>query len=139
MITMEKHEISIFERKRIADLYKRLSDIEISIKDERRKLWQIEKGWQEDYTVCDRMEILSMDIAGYVSQITSKGYTRQEPKEAIKHLHKLSIFDIDCLIEWYPSAGEEYPKIKHFFELLDYIRLLTLEYLEKYCIQESRE
>ena len=136
---MEKHEIEFFERTRISELYQRLSAIETSMKDERRQLWRSEKECQEDYTVCDRLEILSMDISGYVSQITSEGYTRQEPEEVIKHLHKLSIFDVECIVQWYPSAAEEYPKIKQFFELLDYIRLLTLQYVEKYNLPESRQ
>lgn len=42
---------------------------------------------------------------------------------------QLSIFDIDCIVDWYRNLGDEYPKIKQFFELLDYIRLLILKYI----------
>ena len=51
----------------------------------------------------------------------------------------LSIFDSDCIVDWYRSSGDEYPKIKQFFELLDYIRLLTLEYVERYQLVEVQQ
>ncbi len=42
-------------------------------------------------------------------------------------------------MKWYLSAEEEYPKIKQYFELLDYIRLLTLEYIERYRLKEQAQ
>lgn len=134
---MERIETETFEQKRIAELMDRLFDHQKSLRDERKKLWQIEKESEEQYTVLDRLEVLYMFIAGYVSQIATKGYTRQEPHEVISHLHQLSIFNVDCIIKWYPTAEQEYPKIKQFFELLDYIRLLTLDYVQRYRLQEK--
>lgn len=97
---MERTETEIFEQKRIAELFDRLLEHEKSTKDERRKLWDSEERLQEQYyTVLDRMEVISMFIAGYVSQITTKGYTRQEPQEVISHLYKLSIFNVKCIMK----------------------------------------
>jgi hypothetical protein len=136
---MKQDETETFERNRIAQLLDRLLEHQRSIKEERRKLWHSEKGSQEQYTVLDRLDILSADIIGYASGIASKGYTVQEPNEVINHLHRLSIFNVECIMNWYTSAEEEYPKIKHYFELLDYIRLLTLEYIERYRLKESAQ
>jgi hypothetical protein len=133
---MEKSEAELFKRNRLAELKNRLFAYERAMKDERRKLWEAEKESEQEYTVWSQLELLSTYIAGYVSQIVSVGYTRQKPQEAIAHLHQLSIFDVDCIVDWYRSSGEEYPKIKQFFELLDYIRLLTLEYIERYRLLE---
>ena len=137
VIAMERSEVEVFEQKRLTELFERLLEDEKSTKEERRKLWQSERDSQGEYKVWDRMEILGMDIAGYVSQITTKGYTRQEPHEVINHLHRLSIFNVECIMKWYLTAAEEYPKIKHYFELLDYIRLLTLDYIQRYMLQEE--
>lgn len=71
---MDRHEIEAFEQNRIAELMDRLSEYGRTIKDECRKLRQIEKGSQEEYVVWDRLEVLSTYIAGYVSQVTTKGY-----------------------------------------------------------------
>lgn len=134
---MERCKAETFEQNRLAELESRLYAQKKSTRDERHKLWESEKGSQEEYVVWDRMEVLSTYIAGYVSQIATKGYTRQEPYEVISHLHRLSIFDVECIMKWYPTAEEEYPKIKEFFELLDYIRLLTLDYVQRYLLKEE--
>ncbi len=133
---MERSKLEIFERNRIAEIKSHLFTHERAMKDEIHKLWQIDKESEEERTVWREMEPLSTYIFGYVSQIATKGYTRQEPHEAIKHLHQLSIFNRECIMKWYPTAAQEYPKIKHYFELLDYIRLLTIDYIQHYRLQE---
>lgn len=134
---MERYKAETFEQNRLAELMSRLLEHQKSTKDERGRLWESEKGSQEEYQVWDRMEVLSMYIAGYVSQITTRGYTRQEPQEVISHLHRLSIFNVESIMKWYPSTAQKYPKIKQYFELLDYIRLLTLNYIQRYRLQEE--
>jgi hypothetical protein len=133
---MDKYEIELFEKQRIAELLNLLKEHGRSIKEERRKLWHSEKYLQEAYKVWDRLEIFSADIIGYVSGINSKDYRLNEAEKVINHLHRLSIFDVECIRKWYPTAAEEYPKIKHYFELLDYIRLLSLDYIQRYQLQE---
>jgi hypothetical protein len=136
---MEQSKAEVFERNRLSELKTRLFAYEKSMKDERRKLWESEKESEQEYTVWSQLELLTTYISGYVSQIADRGYTRQKPQEAISHLHQLSIFDVDCIVNWYRDSGDEYPKIKQFFELLDYIRLLTLEYIERYRLLEPTE
>lgn len=109
------------------------------MKEERRKLWNSEKGSQEEYVVWDRLEILSADIIGYISGIGSENYRLKDPKKAVEHLHRLSIFNVECIRKWYPSAAQEYPKIKQYFELLDYIRLLAINYIQRYLLQEPQQ
>lgn len=135
---MEHSEIETFERNRIAELLNRLLEQEkfTNMKGERSKLWKNEDRLQ-DYTVLDRLDILSADIIGYVSGITSNPYSMKEPEKVINHLHKLSLFNLECILKWYPSATEEYPKIKQYFELLDYIRLLTIDYIQRFWLQKS--
>lgn len=134
---MEKHEIALFERKRIAELLRRLKEHGRTIKDERARLWHIEKGSPEPYVVWERLEMLSAGIIGYVPESASEDYRLKDPKKVVSHLHKLSIFNVECIMKWYPTAAEDYPKIKHYFELLDYIRLLTLDYIQQYMLQEE--
>lgn len=135
---MERSEAELFRRNRLAELKNRLFAYEKAMKDERRKLWETEKESEQEYTVWSQLELLSTYILGYVSQIITSGCTRQEPRQALDHLHQLSIFDVDCIVSWYRSSGDEYPKIKQFFELLDYIRLLSLEYVERYQLLEMQ-
>jgi hypothetical protein len=135
---MEPWEIEGFERNRIAELLSRLLEQEkfTNMKGERSKLWDSEDRSQ-NYTVLDRLDILCADIIGYVSGITSKPYPIKEPEKVINHLYRLSIFNVECIMNWYPSVAEEYPKIKQYFELLDYVRLLTINYIQRYQLLET--
>jgi hypothetical protein len=133
---MERNETEIFEQNRIAELKSRLDEHERTIKEERRKLWHAESGSQEP-VVWETLKVVSTYIAGYVSQVTTEGYKIENPPEVIIHLHKLSIFNVKCIMKWYPSAENEYPKIKQYFELLDYIRLLILDFIQRYRLPES--
>ena len=134
---MTTRQKEIFERQRFSELKQRLLLQEQQLKEERHQIWLREKKSTQEYTVWERLEMLSTDILGYVSQIASKGYTRQQPNEVIKHLHNLSVFEIDCIANWYSTEANDYPKTKQYFELLDYIRLLTLEYIERYLLVKA--
>ena len=134
---MDKNQTELFERKRIAELLNHLKEHGRTMKEERRKLWDSEKDSQGPYFVWDRLEILSADIIGYISRIDSENYRLKDPQKAINHLHKLSIFDVECIMKWYPTAAQEYPKIKQYFELLDYIRLLALDFIKQYLLQKE--
>ena len=131
---MNKSEKELFERQRFSELKKRLLAQEKEVKPERHQLWLKEKESIKEETVWDRLELFSSDILGYVSQIASRGYTIQSPNEVVAHLHQLNIFERDCIIDWYYSDADNYPKIKQYFELLNYVRLLTLEYIEQFIL-----
>lgn len=131
---MNKLEKELFERQRFSELKKRLFAKEKEIKKERHQLWLKEKESLKEETVWDTLELFSTDILGYVSQIAFQGYTLQSPDEVVRHLHKLNIFERDCIRDWYDSDADNYSQIKQYFELLDYIRLLTLEYIEQFIL-----
>lgn len=134
---MKKLDKELFERQRFYELKKRLLIEEKALKKERHFLWLQETESIKEDTVWERLELVSTDILGYVSQIASKGNTSQSPSLVIAHLHQLKIFEIDCIIDWYSSEENKFPKIKQYFELLDYVRLLTLEYMEQFVLLKA--
>lgn len=134
---MNKSKKELSSRQRFSELKQRLLNEEKALKKERHHLWLMEKELSQEETVWDRLELLSTDILGYVSQIASRGYTSQNPLEVIAHLHKLNLFEIDCITDWYYTESEEYPKLKKYFELLDYVRLLTLEYVDQFLLLQA--
>ncbi len=134
---MNKSKKELSSRQRFSELKQRLLNEEKALKKERHHLWLMEKELSQEETVWDRLELLSTDLLGYVSQIAYRGYTSQNPLEVIAHLHKLNLFEIDCIIDWYYTEYEEYPKLKKYFELLDYVRLLTLEYIDQVLLLQA--
>lgn len=124
---MTEVQIDQLKRQRLTELKSRLLAQEKALADERHHLWLREKNHSSEYQVWERLECLTTDILGYLTQIVSKGFTRQSPEMAIAHLYQLSIFETDCIANWYLSEADNYPKIKQYFELLDYVRLLILQ------------
>lgn len=135
---MEDYKTIFFDKDRISELLERLTQCEQSSAHERRKLWDLIKE-SKTFTFMFDLELLTSDIRGYVSQIAWRGYTRQEPFEAITGLDKLRVFDVECIMNWYYSSANEYPGTKMYCELLDYLKLLTLEFIFIYRLPDKPE
>ncbi|MBC6480970.1 MAG: hypothetical protein GDA56_27550 [Hormoscilla sp. GM7CHS1pb] len=133
---MNMADMELFERQRMTDLKNRLFSHERGMQSERHRLWLSEKDANEEYPVWEQLERLSAVILGYVSQITSTGYTVQPAREVVEHLHSLSSFEVESVVKWYYTAASDYPKIQQYFELLDYLRLLALSYVERHQLEK---
>jgi hypothetical protein len=82
----------------------------------------------EEFTVLEEIELLTVNLRGYASQIQARGWIDNE-KETIKILQSMQILAIPSIAKLYFETKEEYPKIKAYLQKLDYLRLLILEYL----------
>ncbi|WP_375472885.1 hypothetical protein [uncultured Nostoc sp.] len=49
---------------------------------------------------------------------------------AITHLQQLQVFPSSTIAQFYAQARWQYPKVQTYLQMLDYLRLLTLEYLQ---------
>lgn len=85
--------------------------------------------WEEsqNFTILGVIEIFTTDIRGYASQVINSDIL-ETPQEISGNLDKLKIFDIPYFSDWYFSHESSYPKIKHYIEFLNYLRLLIIEY-----------
>ncbi|MGH8000191.1 MAG: hypothetical protein ACREPR_12345, partial [Brasilonema sp.] len=96
---------------------------------ERQKL----ELWEEpkDFTILGVIEMFTTDIRGYASQVMNHDIL-ENPQEIVENLQKLQIFNISYVAEWYFTAEDSYPLIKHYIEKLNYLRLLIIEYIMLY-------
>lgn len=86
--------------------------------------------WEEnqEFSVLGTIEVLTDDIRGYSFQIINNNCIATS-QEILNELNKLKIFEIPEFIEWYFTPEFDYPKMKHYAETLNYLRLLIIEYL----------
>jgi hypothetical protein len=84
---------------------------------------------QEDFTFLEKMEILTIDLRGYASQIKARGYI-ENAQSAREQLQKMRIFNIPIIAHLYFNFDHDYPEIKDYLRMLDYLRLLIIEYLQ---------
>ncbi|UKO97409.1 hypothetical protein [Nostoc sp. UHCC 0870] len=83
---------------------------------------------ETEFTLLEEIELLTTDIRGYASQIKARGYI-ENTQQAIKKLKQKRVFDVPSISQLYLHNSHEYENIKSYLRMLDYLRLLILEYL----------
>ncbi len=83
---------------------------------------------QDEFSSLEEIELLTTDIRGYASQIKTRGYINN-PSIVIAKLQKMRIFDITQISRFYFDNQINLPVFKAYLRMLDYLRLLILEYL----------
>jgi hypothetical protein len=97
-------------------------------KEERKKIASLLVQSDDEFTVLEELELLTVDIRGYASQILVIGRLENQ-HQAIAHLHSLAVVDIPVIAQFYLEVSNDYPQIKAYIRTLDYMRSLLLEYL----------
>jgi hypothetical protein len=77
------------------------------------------------------IEVLAVDIGGYVSQLIHSGTVVQPRQQAIQDLRRFKILD-DPSVAWlyHQDRAEAYPHLKRYVELLERLRREALALLE---------
>jgi hypothetical protein len=60
----------------------------------------------------------------------------ENPDQAIADLQRCRLFDVPSIAQFYQDARSRYPQTYAYIELLDYLRLLVLEYLSMQLIMQ---
>jgi hypothetical protein len=70
-----------------------------------------------------------VSIRGYASQSEARAGI-QHREEAIADLHRLRVFDRSAIAQFYDETRARYLQMRAYIRMLDYLRLLLLEYLQ---------
>ena len=98
-------------------------------KSDRKEIAQKYLGSEEEFSFLEELELVTVSICGYASQIeTSGGVEIRE--EAIANLHQLWVFDRSAIAQFYDETRSGYLQMRSYIRMLDYLRLLVLEYLQ---------
>ncbi|MBE9205888.1 hypothetical protein IQ244_05035 [Nostoc sp. LEGE 06077] len=97
-------------------------------KSERQAIAHQLSASETEFTLLEEIELLTTDIRGYGSQIKARGYI-ENPQQAIEQLKQKRVFDVPSISQLYLHNSYEYENIKSYLRMLDYLRLLILEYL----------
>ena len=86
--------------------------------------------WEEnqEFSILGILEMLTDNIRGYAFQVINNN-SLENAQEILNELQKLKIFEIPEFTEWYFSPEFDYPQSKHYVEMLNYLRLLIIEYI----------
>jgi hypothetical protein len=97
-------------------------------KSERQEIAAKFPAPDDEFSVLEELELLTVNIRGYASKIQVKGEIENQ-QQAVDNLNKLAVFDIPAIAQFYFGSNGEYQGTKAYLQMLDYLRLLMLEYL----------
>ncbi len=118
-------------RNYINHLLKQLTVDYQNTKQERKEIASLSPASEEEFTILEEIELLTSDIRGYASQIQARGWVENE-QEAIERLETMRVFDVRAIAQFYFTTDGDYQHMKAYIRMLDYLRLLILEYLRSY-------
>ncbi|MEM9213347.1 MAG: hypothetical protein AAGD25_03285 [Cyanobacteria bacterium P01_F01_bin.150] len=117
------------QRDYITQLFQELTTAYADLKTEISHIASHYPAPEDEFSFLEELELVVMSICGYVKQVQSS-MTVKRLDDAIAHLQSLQVFAIPVIAQFYRTESDRYPKMKRYLQLLDYLRLLTLEYLQ---------
>ena len=110
-------------------LLTQLSETYPSLQSEMAQISDQYPGTDEDFSFLEELELWLVNICGYAEQVQKNGQIKQSAT-AINHPKQLRIFASPIFVRFHAEAQDTYPKLQNYLQTLDYLRLLTLEYLQ---------
>lgn len=117
------------QKEYLAWLLEQLTIADRNSSQERKAIAKQYPGSDEEFALLEELELLTVNIRGYASQIKLMGRVENLQK-AMQDLPKLSVFNVPIVARFYVEQRSPYPQTKMYLQLLDYLRLLVLEYLQ---------
>lgn len=99
-----------------------------NIQPERRLIAVNFPASEDEFSILEEIELLTVKIRGYASQIQVRDKI-DNPQLAIEDLKNLTIFDIPAIADFYFGSDGEYQRMKVYLQKLDYLQLVMIEYL----------
>lgn len=123
-----QHKLEI-QKDYVAWLLEELTIAYQNSSQERKAIAKQYPGSEEEFALLEELELLTVNIRGYASQIKLTGEV-ENCQKAINELPQLSVFNVPIVARFYVEQRSPYPQTKMYIQLLDYLRLLVLEYLQ---------
>lgn len=98
-------------------------------KSERKEIADSYVFSEEEFSFLEELELVTVSIRGYASQIERRAGVENR-EQSIADLHQLRVFDRSAIAQFYAETRSGYLQMRSYIRMLDYLRLLVLEYLQ---------
>ncbi|MEM8502722.1 MAG: hypothetical protein AAF716_06165 [Cyanobacteria bacterium P01_D01_bin.1] len=133
---MESSEALDVQKKHVSQVLKQLADDYQQTRDERRALALAGSDDDIEFTLLEELELLTVSIRGLGLQFASSTSVN-DSRETVAQMKRLKVFDVPIVAQFYFDDSIGFDRLKLYISLLDYLRLLVLEYLEVSMTTES--
>ena len=116
-------------KRNISQLLSQLTNTYQNTRSERKEIVTQFPPETEEFSLLEEIELLTVNLRGYASQIavTSQVINKDE---VISQLQAMRVFSVSQVGQFYFNNNGKYEQIKNYIRMLDYLRLLLLEYLQ---------
>ncbi|MBD2569367.1 hypothetical protein [Anabaena lutea] len=116
-------------KRNIAQLLSQLTNIYQNTRSERKEIATQFPPENEEFSLLEEIELLTVNLRGYASQIAATGDIVNK-EQVISQLQAMRVFSITQIGKFYFNNNGKYEQMKDYIRTLDYLRLLLLEYLQ---------
>lgn len=124
------------QKKHIAQVLAQLTTDYQQAKAERQALANQPFNETAEFSLLEELELLTVSIRGFGSQFIAPTGLSNQP-EVVAQLKQLRAFDVPSIAQFYFDTSVESERLKLYVSLLDYLRLLILEYLQTSTAEEA--
>ena len=116
-------------KKNIIQLLSQLTNTYQNTRSERKEIVTQFPPENEEFSLLEEIELLTVNLRGYASQIAANSQIINKD-QVISQLQAMRVFSVSPIDKFYFSNNGKYEQIKNYIRMLDYLRLLLLEYLQ---------
>ena len=116
-------------KRNISQLLSQLINTYQNIRSERKEIVTQVPPENEEFSLLEEIELLTVNLRGYASQIASENQITKKD-QMISQLQAMRVFSVSPIGQFYFNNNGKYEQIKNYIRMLDYLRLLLLEYLQ---------
>jgi hypothetical protein len=116
-------------KKNISQLLSQLTNTYQNTRSERKEIATQFSPENEEFSLLEEIELLTVNLRGYASQVTATGQILNK-EQVISQLQGMRVFSVTSIGKFYFSSNDKYEQMKNYIRMLDYLRLLLLEYLQ---------
>jgi len=116
-------------KRNISQLLSQLTNTYQNTRSQRKEIVTQFPPENEEFSLLEEIELLTVNLRGYASQIavTSQVINKDE---VISQLQAMRVFSVSQVGQFYFNNNGKYEQMKSYIRMLDYLRLLLLEYLQ---------
>ncbi|WP_370567995.1 hypothetical protein [Fortiea sp. LEGE XX443] len=115
-------------KKNIEQLLVQLTNAYQKTKSDRQEITTQFPPEDEEFSLLEEIELLTVNLRGYASQVQFTGQIANAV-EAVEQLHAMRILNVPQVARFFFDSNDKYEQMKNYLRMLDYLRLLLLEYL----------
>ncbi|MBD2503705.1 hypothetical protein [Anabaena azotica] len=116
-------------QKNITQLLSQLSITEQNTYYEREEIISKFPPNDEEFSLIEELELLTVNFRGYAHQIQETGQVANK-NQVIEQLKSMQVLNIPQIARFFFDNNGKYEQMKSYIRMLDYLRLLMLEYLQ---------